>query len=205
MRPSRTWIVDPIDGTISFASGIPFFSVSIALAVDTDILLGVLVDPMRRDLYVGIDQGEAHLVTNLPRIGGAADEPMGGDGAQSFVMTPRRLALTRDAVVSLDPGDPDDPVAIDRVNLVRRRVRAVRTMGSTALSLCWAACGRLDGVMQVRGLEAVDLAAAGLIAREAGLRVTDASGGPWLDLRQTSHGRGIAAGRAAVHRLLLGH
>ena len=87
--------------------------------------------------------------------------------------------------------------------LLRPEVRAIRVPGSIAWSLTALATGRLDGVLQVRGLQAVDVAAAGLIAREAGARVTAADGGPWIDIADPSTGRGIAAGRPAVHRLLV--
>ena len=201
-RSQRSWIVDPIDGTVSFVSGIPFFSVSIALADRDRVRLGVVADPVRGEAFIAVAGAGAGVVTlaspsvESPRRRGPAIGPT--------ALVPRRLAAIGDAVVSLDPGDPDDVAATARVDGIRKRVRAVRTLGSTALSLCWAASGRLDGVLQVRGLQAVDIAAAGLVAREAGLRISDAEGGPWLDLRRPEHGRGIAAARLTLHRMLVG-
>jgi myo-inositol-1(or 4)-monophosphatase len=116
----------------------------------------------------------------------------------------RSLADPADAVVGADSGDADDPEAVARVAALGARVRVVRTLGSTALSLAYVAAGRLDGVLQVRGLQAVDIAAGGLLALEAGARVTDASGGPWLDPADLGHGRGVAAADRSLHAVLLG-
>lgn len=189
----RTWVVDPLDGTIDFVSGVPFFCVSVALAVGADVALGVIHDPLRGETFVAVRDRGARLLTDEgapPRLG----EPL----------APRRLARLADAVVSAEVGDPGDAAGGFRIAALRRRVRAIRALGSTALSLAYAAAGRLDGVLQTSGLAAVDVAAGGLIAREAGLRVTDAGGGPWIDLADPWRGPGIAAALPALHRLLLG-
>jgi myo-inositol-1(or 4)-monophosphatase len=183
--PTRTWIVDPLDGTVNFASGIPFWCVSIALAVGNRVVVGVIADPLRDELYAALYGRGAWLV---------------GDGTRLQV---RRLRRTADTVVAADPGAPDDPEADGRIAAIRPHVRAVRSLGSTALSLTLLATGRLDGVIQVRGLGAVDIAAAGLIAAEAGAQLTDADGGPWLIVDRPNRGTGIAAARPGVHRLLL--
>lgn len=185
-RPSaRTWFVDPLDGTVNYASGIPFWCVSIALALGPRVVLGAIHDPLRGETVVATAGGGAWRLDPLARL------------------TVRRLRRTADAVVSADPGATDD-VALGRVAELREHVRAVRTLGSTALSLTSLATGRLDGVLQVRGLRAFDIAAAGLIAREAGARISDAEGGPWIVVAQPSRGTGIAAGRPGVHGRLLG-
>ncbi len=185
-RPSvRTWIIDPLDGTVNYVAGLPFWCVSIALAIGNRIELGVIHDPLRGETTVATSGGGAWQV----------------DEGERLAM--RRLRRTTDAVVAADPGGIDDP-AQQRISELRKHVRALRTLGSTALSLTSLATGRLDGVLQVRGLQAVDVAAAGLIAREAGARITDAHGGPWIVLAEPSRGAGIAAGRTGVHRRLLG-
>lgn len=181
----RTWLVDPLDGTINYASGIPFWCISVALASDGEVCVGVIHDPLRAETFAAIAGRGAWLEPN--------HEPC----------RPRRLHDTADAVVAADAGDPDHPAGARRVDLLRSQVRAVRTLGSTALSLAYVAAGRLDGVFQASGLGAVDVAAGGLIAREASVRVSDAAGGPWLVVADPSRGTGIAAARPAVHRLLL--
>jgi len=185
-RPSaRTWIIDPLDGTVNYVSGLPFWCVSIALAIGNRIELGVIHDPLRGETIGATSGGGAWHIDPMARL------------------EVRRLRRISDAVVSADPGGVDDP-AKERISELRKHVRAVRTLGSTALSLTSLATGRLDGVLQVRGLQAVDVAAAGLIAREAGARITDANGGPWIVVAEPSRGTGIAAGRPGVHRRLLG-
>ncbi len=181
----RTWLVDPLDGTINYASGLPIWCVSVALAVGSTVVLGVIRDPLRDATFAAI------------RGGGAWRHP----GREPLAT--RRLRRRADAVIAADPGAEDDSVADARIRAIRPDVRAIRVPGSTAWSLTALATGRLDGVLQVRGLQAVDVAAAGLIAIEAGARITAADGGPWIDVGNPSIGRGIAAGRPAVHRLLV--
>jgi myo-inositol-1(or 4)-monophosphatase len=181
----RTWIVDPLDGTINYAAGLPIWCVSIALAIGPTVVLGVTRDAVHDATFAAILDGGAWRV------------------ADQGPVTVRRLRRGFDAVIAADPGDESDPLAASRVQALRPQVRAVRVPGSIAWSLTALATGRLDGVLQVRGLQAVDVAAAGLIAREAGARVTAADGGVWIDLADPATGRGIAAARPAVHRLLV--
>jgi len=181
----RTWIVDPLDGTINYAAGLPIWCVSIALAVGPTVVLGVIRDAVHDATFAAI------LGSGAWRV------PDHGPVAL------RQLRRGADAVIAADPGDATDPLANARIQALRPEVRAIRVPGSIAWSLTALATGRLDGVLQVRGLQAVDVAAAGLIAREAGARVTAADGGPWIDLANWTIGRGIAAGRPAIHRLLV--
>jgi myo-inositol-1(or 4)-monophosphatase len=183
--PARTWLVDPLDGTINYASGIPWFSVSIGLVVDGSVVAGVVADPLRAERFVAA------------RGIGAWHEPSGR------TLRLRRLATVADAVVSADPGDPGDAEADQRIAVLRSGVRVVRTLGSTALSLAYLAAGRLDGVLQVAGLQAVDVAAGACLARAAGARVTGSGGGAWLGADGRTGGAGIAAGGRTVHALLV--
>jgi myo-inositol-1(or 4)-monophosphatase len=181
----RTWIVDPLDGTINYAAGLPIWCVSIALAIGPTVVLGVIRDPVHDGTFAAILGAGAWRVPDHGPV------------------EVRRLRRGADAVVAADPGDASDPTAAARIQRLRPEVRAIRVPGSIAWSLTALATGRLDGVIQVRGLQAVDVAAAGLIAREAGARVTAADGGPWIDLADPSAGRGIAAARPSIHRLLV--
>jgi myo-inositol-1(or 4)-monophosphatase len=181
----RTWIVDPLDGTINYAAGLPIWCVSIALAIGSRVELGVIRDPVHDATFAAIRGRGAWRVS---------------DGTPLVV---RRLRRRGDAVIAADPGDEADPVADARIRAIRPEVRAIRVPGSIAWSLTALASGRLDGVLQVGGLQAVDVAAAGLLCLEAGARVTAADGGPWIDTDDPTTGRGIAAGPPAVHRLLV--
>jgi myo-inositol-1(or 4)-monophosphatase len=182
----RTWIVDPLDGTVNYAAGLPIWCVSVALAIGPNVVMGVIRDAVHGATFGAILGGGAwRLPSRAP-------------------LTVRRLRRSADAVVVADPGAEGDAVADARIWAIRPAVRAIRVPGSIAWSLTALASGRLDGVLQVRGLQAVDVAAAGLLCREAGARVTAADGGRWIDLADPTTGRGIAAGRPAVHRLLVG-
>lgn len=181
----RTWIVDPLDGTINYAAGLPIWCVSVALAIGPTVVLGVIRDPV-------------HGATFVATLGSGAWRA--SDRSAVALRRPRRGA---DAVIVADPGDADDADADARIRSLRPDVRAIRVLGSIAWSLTALATGRLDGVLQVHGLQAVDVAAAGLIAREAGARVTASDGGPWIDLAKPSTGRGIAAARPSIHRRLV--
>jgi fructose-1,6-bisphosphatase/inositol monophosphatase family enzyme len=74
--------------------------------------------------------------------------------------------------------------------------------GSAALALAYLADGRFDSFIQLRGLSLWDIAAAGLIAQEAGATVTDIEGGPWFDVTRASRTSGIIAATAAHHMVL---
>jgi myo-inositol-1(or 4)-monophosphatase len=224
----RTWIVDPLDGTINYAAGLPIWCVSIAIAIGPTVVLGVIRDAVHDATFWAIRGGGAWRLPGggaaawrltgggaAALTGGAAGQTAGGAAgpdvrgrasplAGGEPLTVRRLRRSADAVVSTDPGAEADPVADARIRAIRPQVRAIRVPGSIAWSLTALASGRLDGVLQVRGLQAVDVAAAGLIASEAGARVTAADGGPWIDVADPATGRGIAAGRPAIHRILVG-
>jgi myo-inositol-1(or 4)-monophosphatase len=155
----RVWIVDPLDGTVNYANGIPFFCISIALAAGGRPVVGVVHDPTREETFVG-----------------AIDAPSLRNGEPIHVADKERL---EDLVVTL---------AVGGRGIVRKRhaalkaIRAHRSLGSSALTLSYVACGRFDVYAQGAGLSAWDVAAAGLIAERAGATVTNLAGKPWFDL-----------------------
>ena len=141
----RTWVIDPLDGTVNYANGIPFYCVSIGLVVDDRPSVGVVLDPARDDLYSAAVDGPALL----------DGEPVRASAKQSL----------SDYVVSL--------AVIGRGGLARERriapqIRIHRRMGSAALALAYVANGRFDAFVQNGGLSPWDVAAAGLIAERAG-------------------------------------
>jgi len=159
VKSGRVWIVDPLDGTVNYANGIPFFCVSIALAAEGRPVVGVVYDPSRDETFTG-----------------AIDGPSLRNGEPIRVGDKELLA---DLVVTLAVGG--------RGNVRKRRdalksIRAHRSMGSSALTLAYVACGRFDVYAQSAGLSAWDVAAAGLIAERAGAVVSSLEGRPWFDL-----------------------
>lgn len=176
----RTWIVDPLDGTINYANGIPVFCVSVGLIVDGRPAAGTIHDPMRGETFSATADGPALL-----------------NGQPVTVSDKERLT---DFVVSLALGGR---AVATRAKAVRRAIRVSRNMGSAALALAYVANGRFDAFVQSGGMSAWDVAAAGLIAERAGARVTDMAGGPWFDVDKATRAFGIVAAPAAHHAELL--
>lgn len=177
---ARTWVCDPIDGTINYANGIPYFCVSLALVEAGRPVAGVVHDPVRGETFAATADGPATL-----------------DGREVAVSTKERLV---DLVVALAVGGRA-PAA--RQRRVRRAIRISRQMGAAALSLAYVATGRFDAFAQTTGLSPWDVAAAGLIAQRSGATVTDPSGGPWFDLGAGTKAMGVLAAPPAHHARLL--
>jgi myo-inositol-1(or 4)-monophosphatase len=152
------WIVDPIDGTLNYAHGLPIWCVSIGIEVAGVMEAGVIFDPSRDELFAVLRGEGAHR--NGERI---AVSPM-LDPARSMYVT----GFPYD--ISLDPhGD------IPRFERFLRRGLIVRRLGSAALDLAYVACGRFDAFFE-GGLSAWDTAAGALMVREAGGTTTHYDG-----------------------------
>jgi myo-inositol-1(or 4)-monophosphatase len=181
----RAWVIDPLDGTINYANGIPFFCVSIGLVEGGRPVVGVIHDPIRGETYAASEGGPATL----------DGRPIGAsvkDKLSDFVIS---MALAGPAVLS-------------RARAVRKAIRVSRSMGSAALALAYVGNGRFDAFVQQGGLSSWDVAAAGLIAERAGAIVTDLAGGTWFDLARKPRSIGVLAAPAQHHpellRLILG-
>jgi myo-inositol-1(or 4)-monophosphatase len=148
------WLVDPLDGTTNFAHGLPIFSVSIACVRAEELLLGVIYDPTREELFHTL-AGEGAFLNEAPiRVSAAT-------------------ALDESLLVTGFPYDirtsPDNNLGY--FNTLAVRARAVRRLGSAALDLAYVAAGRFDGYWELK-LSPWDWAAGVLLVREAGGRVT---------------------------------
>ncbi len=159
-HPDNTWYIDPLDGTVNYAHGIPIFCVAIAFAHQGRLQLAAIFDPMRDECYTAERGRGAWLNGRRLQVSGAQDL------SQSLVVT----GFPYDAWNS-----PRDNVAY--FGRFARRTRGVRRLGSAALDLCYIAAGRFDGYWELT-LKPWDVAAGGLIAEEAGAIVTDLDGGP---------------------------
>ncbi len=168
------WFVDPIDGTVNFASKLPHFCTSIALATpDREPLLGVVFDPTRNELFMASKDGGAWLNGRPLRV--------------------TRTAELIDAVIT--SGFPYDKHLNPDNNLREwgaflTKIRGERRLGSAALDLCYVAAGRLDGYWE-KDLKPYDVMAGLLLVREAGGLVTDYQGNPRPQLQD--RGRYVAA------------
>ncbi len=182
----RVWIVDPLDGTVNYANGIPFFCVSIGLIVDGRASVGVIHDPSRGETFAATADGPALLSGSL------------GQGSHAISASDKeRLS---DFVVSMSL---NGRAAATRASHVRKAIRISRSMGSAALGLAYVANGRFDAFIQQGGLSAWDVAAAGLIADRGGATVTSIEGGPWFDFAHAPRSIGILAAPAVHHAELL--
>ena len=165
---------------MNYANGIPVFCVSIALAIDGRPVLGVVHDPSRDEMFTALAGAGALL-----------------DGAP--IRHPAKPKLS-DAVVHM--ALPATRYA-RREARIRRAIRVSRNMGSASLSLAYVANGRFDAMLQPGGLSLWDVAAAGLIAAEAGATVTDAAGGPWFEIGRKPRSISIVAAAPDHHGTLL--
>ena len=154
------WIVDPIDGTISFFHGQCFFSVSIALLYRGETILAAVYAPALKELFFAERGKGASLNGNRISVSGT-------------------LAL-KDAVAATGFCCIRDGKETDSMEIFARMVpvlRDFRRSGSAALDLCYVACGRLDAYWE-RCLNIYDVAAGILILEEAGGVITDYRGKP---------------------------
>jgi myo-inositol-1(or 4)-monophosphatase len=177
---ARRWLIDPLDGTTNYAHGLPIFSVSIGLAVEGRMALGVAYDPIADDLYVAERGAGAWLGDRRMTVSTTATLD------ESLLVTgfPYNVRQT-----------PDNNVA--EFTAFALRAQGVRRMGSAVLYFAHVAAGRVDGYWELR-LGPWDVAAGALLVEEAGGRVTNLEGGP-LDLDAPS----VVASNGMIHDEML--
>ena len=143
------WIVDPIDGTVNFFYSIPHFCISIALRHRDEIVVGVIYDPMRDELWQ-VARGTAALLNGRPIA----------------VSQRRRLA---EAVMSVGFSKTNTTIAagLPLLEVYAKRARKCRLMGSAALDLAYVACGRLDAYIE-QSVSLWDVAAGKILVESAG-------------------------------------
>jgi myo-inositol-1(or 4)-monophosphatase len=146
------WIVDPIDGTVNYFYGIPHFCISIALRERGEIIVGVIYDPSREELWQ-VERG------GIPTLNG---QPI-------RVSARERLS---DAVLSIGFSKTKETIAagLPVLDYYVSRARKCRLMGSAALDLAYVACGRLDAYIE-SSVSLWDVAAGKLLVEAAGGRV----------------------------------
>lgn len=143
------WVIDPLDGTVNFLYGVPLFAVSIAAALDGEVVAGAVIDVLRGELFSAHLGGGARLDGRPIAVSNCASLP------EALVTT----GFSYQAALR----DLQGEVA----HRVLSRARDLRCFGSAALELCWVACARADAYFQ-RDTEIWDRAAGALIAAEAG-------------------------------------
>src|ERR1700682_6411022 len=143
------WVVDPLDGTVNYYYRIPHFCVSIALRFKGEIIVGVIYDPMRKELWTG-QKGES------PRLNG-----------HHFRVSER--ADLAEAVISVGLSKTGIMIEsnIPLLQQMLHRARKCRIMGSAALDMAYVACGRFDAYIE-QGISLWDIAAGWILVETAG-------------------------------------
>ena len=174
------WIIDPLDGTTNFIHGYPAFCVSIALEHNDEIILGVIFDPQKKELFTA-EKGKGAFMNGLPiRVSNITDISSGlvttGFPFKRKEMLDNYLKLFKNILC---------------------RVSDIRRAGSAALDLAHLACGRCEAFFEI-GLSPWDIAAGVIMIKEAGGIVTDFGGG--TDYMVTGN---IVTGAPAIHSEIL--
>lgn len=178
-RTGYKWIIDPLDGTTNYAHGYPCFCSSIALERDGEVILGVVYDPLRDELF-SAEKGKGTYL-NGKRISVSST----GKLIRSFLATGFNYDIKR------------DQRNLKHFRNFILRSQAVRRDGSAALDLCYLGAGRFDGFWELK-LSPWDVAAGALIVEEAGGRVTDFRG------REFSiYSREILASNGRIHQAMV--
>ncbi len=152
------WIIDPIDGTVNFAHGIPLCCVSIGLKHNDDLILGAVYNPMMNELFFA-EKGKGAFLN---------DKPISVSTKSDF----RKACLVTGFPYKW-PDSKEHPIRVFERFIMEGL--PVRRLGSAAIDLCWVACGRFDGFWEYN-LSSWDVAAGYLIVQEAGGRITNFEG-----------------------------
>ena len=161
MDSDYKWIIDPIDGTVNFANGIPLCCVSIGLEHKGSIIMGAVYNPMMNEFFFAEKGLGATLNDQKIEVSKKAD-------------VGKSCMATGFPYTYLDK--PNGPLQVFE-KFIRKGI-AVRRLGSAAIDLCWVASGRFDAYFEHK-LESWDSAAGSLIVLEAGGKVTDYAGNPY--------------------------
>jgi myo-inositol-1(or 4)-monophosphatase len=174
------WIVDPLDGTVNYVRGYPFFAVSIALERDGELAVGVVYNPILDELFVA-EKGKGASLNGSP------------------IQVSSTTRLEESVLASGFPYEVwinDDDNSREWRRFLKRAL-SMRCDGCAALDLCHVAMGRLDGHWELE-LGPWDMAAGALVVQEAGGSVTQVTGEPF-----SPYGRGVLASNGHLHAEML--
>ena len=146
------WVVDPIDGTVNYFYSIPHFCISIALRQREEIIVGVIYDPMRDEMWA-VRKGYA------PQLNG-----------KEFRVSERKILAEAIISIGLSKTTATIDAALPLLQDMVRRVRKCRLMGSAALDMAYVACGRFDAYLE-RSISLWDVAAGCLLVESAGGKI----------------------------------
>ena len=173
------WYIDPIDGTRNFASGLPHICVSVGLWAHGEPIVGVLLDPVRNETFTAA-AGRGAALNGTP-------------------VSVSEESSMEEALLGFDIGykGPEGKLLLGAVAELWPGFQSVRMMGSAALGVTYAGCGRLE-LYAHHYVQPWDIAAAIVVVREAGGIATELNGGPL-----TPESQSIAAGAPLIHEQFL--
>ncbi|MFH1413407.1 MAG: inositol monophosphatase family protein [Candidatus Omnitrophota bacterium] len=181
-KSDYTWIIDPLDGTNNFVSGLPIFCASVALKHNDQIIVGAIYDETRDELFYAQKNKGAFLNGKRIRVNLARNLK------ESLLITGFYYSRGWNMLHTLQ--------------IIKRfffsHIRGLRRLGAAALDLCYVACGRVSGFWEFE-LSPWDYAAGKLLVEEAGGRITDKSGNKLPLTKKTF----VVASNSKIHSRML--
>ncbi|MFA4849960.1 MAG: inositol monophosphatase family protein [Methanoregula sp.] len=177
------WVIDPIDGTINFNSGLPFYSISVALIHNNEPQLGIIYAPALNELYTVVKNKGSYL--NYKPIKCSEQNTL-KNGVFSFTLTSHYSKEETDKILQI-------------VRDLSLKSRGLRLFVSTALELGYVASGRLDGFILIKS-RGISSSAGALLVREAGGIATDFAGTLF-----SIHSKNLIASNAKMHNSLINY
>ena len=176
----RKWVIDPIDGTFNFLNGLPHFAISIAYEEKSEIISGIIFDPIKNEMFFAEKGQGAYLNNHRTRVSNKSDFK------NSLLVTggPRYVNNNKDKIFK------------EYTELSKKIRPPIRKSGSAALDLAYVATGRFDGSWQ-RELNYWDVAAGIIIVKESGGYVENLTG------KSFSEGKiDLVASNSKIHKEL---
>jgi len=176
-----TWVVDPLDGTLNYTIGNPFFTTSITVMENDKPIIGVIYAPFMNEMFVVERTRSARL------------------NERAIHVSPERVLQNSVLSLSYFPRDPKSRLRFAKLGArLEDHSRSIRHLGCTSLELAYIACGRLEGQIISPPLRLWDIAAGMLLVEVAGGKITNFSGKPWHGLTD-----GFVASNGHVHNQIL--
>lgn len=147
------WVIDPLDGTANYSQNIPFYCTSIAFFVNNKNILGVIYDPIHEEMFLA-QKGKGSFLNNKKII-------------------PSKIEKISDAICGF--GFSNSQNAISIFLKIYKKCRKTKNLGSTSLSLCYVASGRLDAYI-INKINNWDISAGAIIVEEAGGKISGIRG-----------------------------
>ena len=159
-KSEYVWFIDPIDGTINFAAGIPLFSTSVALKKNDKTIFGLVIDYNQNDVYYAFKGKGAYCNNEKLKV---SNNDTLNNSILSFCLTSH-----------YNNEHINDVLEVERK--LASKVRGLRLVVSGAIELCWCASGKIDGVVNVKPSIGLSSAAGKLFVEESGGKITNFKG-----------------------------